>query len=284
MAYDSSGLLNNKNGPVPDGFIISSIILIILLIADLGFTGFRNDSLGLIVTAFLFLVTPLSYVALTKRTLISDGHVLDGFLGALIGILFFNFFDIVNALNFSFLSTATSSYLSAILGASQQDFVIPVINVIFAPVGETLLIFGITAGIWRVVKDTAYSDSDWWKILLLLGIGPSLVFGLLHGARNLNFLLFAFSFNMIWTAILVLSDRDRLSSKWIPFNLGLVAGLHIGHNSANFGGITEFIDVLVEALSGQFARSSALIILFFGAILFFGLFRLYLVAQEKDVI
>jgi hypothetical protein len=282
MAYDSSGLLNNENGPVPDGFIISSIILIVLLIADLGFTGFRNDSLGLIVTAFLFLVTPLSYVALTERTLLSDGNVLDGFLGALIGILFFNVFDIVNALDLSFLSTATSSYLSAILGAGQQDFVIPVINIIFAPVGETLLIFGITAGIWRVLEQTKYSDADWWKILILLGTGPSLVFGVLHGARNLSFLLFAFSFNMVWTALLVLSDRNILSSKWIPFNIGLVAGLHIGHNSANFGGITKFLQILVESLGGRFSRSSSLILLFFSAILVFGLVRLYLVAREKD--
>jgi len=263
MGYDASGVLDLDGEGVPDLFLVSSISLLVFLIADLGFTGFRGGDLGLIVTAFLFVITLISYIALSERVILSEGHILDGVLGFWIGILALNLGNILAGIELSFLSTATESYLSGILGTGQQ-FVIPIVNVIFAPLGETFLIFGLTAGIWQIVKRTSIVEYDPAIVTLVLGFLPSVIFAGLHGAgRGSGFLLFAFVMNMLWTAIIVYSDYGRISSKWIPGSLGLVAGLHVGFNSSSFGGFLKFVNLMFEAVGTSFNRSGIAILGFF---------------------
>lgn len=263
MGYDATGLLDLEGEGVVDLFLVSSISLLVFLIADLGFTGFRGGDLGLIVTAFLFVITLISYIALSERTVISEGHLLDGVLGFWIGIIALNLGNILAGIELSFLSTATESYLSGILGTGQQ-FVIPIVNVIFAPIGETFLIFGLTAGIWQIVKRTEIANYNPAIITFIVGFLPSIIFAGLHGAgRGTGFLLFAFIMNMIWTAIIVYSEFGRISSKWIPGSLGLVAGLHVGFNSSSFGGFIKFISLMFEAIGTNFNRSGIAILGFF---------------------
>jgi len=263
MGYDASGVLDLDGEGIPDLFLVSSISLLVFLIADLGFTGFRGGDLGLIVTAFLFVITLISYIALSERVILSEGHILDGVLGFWIGILALNLGNILGGIELSFLSTATESYLSGILGTG-QEFVIPIVNVIFAPLGETFLIFGLTAGIWQIVKRTRIKDYNPAIVTLVLGFLPSVIFAGLHGAgRGSGFLLFAFIMNMIWTAIIVYSDYGRISSRWIPGGLGLVAGLHVGFNSSSFGGFLKFVNLMFEAVGTNFNRSGIAILGFF---------------------
>jgi len=263
MGYDASGVLNLDGEGVPDLFLVSSISLLVFLIADLGFTGFRGGDLGLIVTAFLFVITLISYIALSERVILSEGHILDGVLGFWIGILALNLGNILGGIELSFLSTATESYLSGILGTGQQ-FVIPIVNVIFAPLGETFLIFGLTAGIWQIVKRTRIKEYNPAIVTLVLGFLPSVIFAGLHGAgRGSGFLLFAFIMNMLWTAIIVYSDYGKISSRWIPGSLGLVAGLHVGFNSSSFGGFLKFLNLMIEAVGTNFNRSGIAILGFF---------------------
>lgn len=280
MGYDSSGLLDLEGEGKPDLFLVAAMSLMIFLIADLGFTGFRTGGLGLIVTSFLFTITLISYIALSENVILSDGHILDGALGFIAGVTVLNIGNILAQIELSFLSSATTSYLAGILG-SGQDTVVPIVNIIFAPIGETFLIFGLTAGIWLLVKQTEYRDLEPWKLTLVLGIIPSIIFGGLHGARSFGFLFMAFAINMVWTAIIVYSDKGSISSKWVPGGLGLVAGLHVGFNSSNFGGIFKFLGVMFDALGTQYGRSALAILVFFGLMTVAGLYRLYLVFDEK---
>lgn len=283
MGYDASGVLDLEGKGIPDLFLVSAISLMVFLIADLGFTGFRGGSLGLIVTAFLFVITLISYIALSERVVLSEGNVLDGALGFTLGVLSLNIGNILGGLQLSLLSTATTSYLAGVLGTGQET-VIPIVNIIFAPLGETFLIFGLTAGIWQLVKRTGFADLPAWKLVLVVGTLPSIIFSGLHGAgRGTQFLLLAFSINMFWTAVIIYSDLGRVSSRWIPGTLGTVAGLHVGFNSSNFGGIFKFLNLMVEALGSQFGRSALAILGFFALMAIGAGFRLYQLA-EKEVL
>lgn len=280
MSYDATGFLDLEGEGTPDLFLVSSIFLLIVLIADLGFTGFRNDNLGLIVTAFLFVITLISYLSLSERIILSEGHIFDGALGFTLGVLALNLGNIIGGLELSILSSATTSYLSGILGSGSQ-FVIPIVNIIFAPLGETFLIFGLTAGIYQLVKQTDLVDAPAWKLTLIIGFIPSIVFGSLHGARSIQFLLFAFSINILWTAIIVYSDYGKIPSKLVPGTLGLVAGLHVGFNSSSFGGIFKFFSLMIEALPSVYARSASAILLFFVLMAGAAVFRVYQVVSEE---
>lgn len=284
MGYDASGLLDLEGEGVPDLFLVTAISLLVFLIADLGFTGFRTGDLGLIVTSFLFTITIIAALALSERTILSDGHILDGVLGFTIGVLVLNIGSIFGNLNLSVLSTATETYLSGIL-AQGQSIVIPIVNIVFAPIGETLLILlGFTAAIWQIVKRTGLKDAPAWQLVIILGTIPSIIFGGLHGAVNLQFFLLAFGFNMFWTAILVYSDLGRISTRWIPGSIGLVAGLHVGFNSSNFGGILKFLQLMVDSLGGTYGRSALAILIFFGIMFLGALIRVYMLLMEKEVI
>lgn len=270
MGYDASGVLDLEGEGVPDLFLVSGISLLVFLIADLGFTGFRTGDLGLIVTAFLFVITIIAFLALSERTVISDGHILDGALGFTIGVLSLNIGSLFGQLNLSILSTATESYLAGILGQG-QDVVIPIVNLIFAPLGETFLILGgFTVGIWQLIKRTDLVDLNAWQLTLVLGTIPSIIFAGLHGGVSLRFGLFAFAVNMFWTGLIVYSDLGRISTRWIPGGLGLVAGLHVGFNSSNFtGGIFGFLGLMLDSVGGTYGRSALAILVFF-AIMFVG--------------
>lgn len=280
---DSSGLLDLEGEGVPDIFLIAGISLLVFLIAFFGFQGFRQGNLGLIVTAILFLVTLVSYSSLVKNTTLSEGHILDGALGFTIGSLAFNLQFLFGG-NFSFtiLSTATESYLSAILGSS-TGIVIPLINNIFAPLGETFLIFGLTAGIWEVVKRTRLADNPLWQITLVIGLIPSIIFAGLHGARQPSFLLLAFSINMFWTALLVYGELGGFTTKYVPFGLGLIGGLHFSFNTSSYGGIPKFVFDLWAAVGTNEGAAALATLGFLFLMWSTGTFRGYQIAMKQEV-
>lgn len=277
---DASTLLDNEGESVPDVFLVASISLLVFLIADLGFTGFRAGNLGLIVTAFLFIITIVSYLALTKNTILSDGHVLDGALGFTIGSLVFNIGNILAGIEFNLLSSATTSYLSGILGSS-SGIVIPLVNNIFAPIGETFLIFGLTAGIYEVAKRTRVVELSPLIQTFVVGFVPSTIFAFLHGARQPQFLLLAFGINMFWTALIVFGELGRIRTRWIPAGLGLVAGIHFSFNTSSYGGIPKFVGDLFAAIGGDFGRSAVAVLGFLFLMWVLGAYRAYLIASEE---
>lgn len=277
---DSSGLLDLEGEGVPDLFTTAAVSFFIFLIAALGFQGFRAGNLGLIVTAILFLVTLVSYSSLVKNTTVSDGHILDGALGFTVGSIAFNIGNFLAGINFTILSTATESYLSAILGSS-SGIVIPLVNNIFAPIGETFLIFGLTAGIWDLVKRTGLRDNPLWQITLVIGLIPSLIFATLHGARSPSFLLLAFSINMGWTALLVYGELDGIKSRYIPAGIGLVSGLHFSFNTSSYGGIPKFVGDLFAAVGGQYELVAVGTLVFLFGMWLGGVVRAYQLFEDR---
>lgn len=273
---DASAVFDHSGEKVPDVFSISAIFVLIFLIADLGFTGFRTNNLGLIVTAFLFVITVITGFGVLN-IMFTEGHVLDGPFAFLIGTLVFGV--ALGGFQFSILSTATNSYLSGILGSS-DSIVIPLVNLIFAPIGETFLIFGFAAGIHQIIERS--SASSWPTALKFTAVAvpPSLIFAVLHGSRGPAFLLLAFGINVAWTAILYYGERQDILGA-VPASLALIAGLHFAFNSASYGGIPKFVGDLFAATTGPYARSASAVLLFLGLMYALGLVRLYQVVGEE---
>jgi hypothetical protein len=280
MGYDASALLDLEGKGVPDLFLIASVALFTILIADFGFTGFRGSDLGLIVTAFLFIVTLVAYNSLAENPLMGQQNILDGALGFTLGYILLNIGNLLAGIKLSFLSSATSSYLSGILGQGSET-VIPIVNIIFAPIGETFLTLAILSGVWLLVRQTRFKDSNPLVLTLILGFVPSALFAVLHGARQPSFLIFAFIINMFWSGIIVYSDKGSIGRKYLPLTVGLVAGLHVGFNASNFGGITKFFGVMVDALGGTYGRSAFAILAFFGLMFAGAAVRMYQILDEE---
>jgi len=258
---DASSIFEFTGEKNPNVFNIMSVFLLTFLIADIGFTSFRAGILGALVTSFLFLVSLISGFGFIDNLLFTEDHPLSGNFGYVLGFLGLNIGNIIAGINLSLLSTATQSYLSGILG-SEAGILIPIINLVFAPIGESLLIFSFSAGIYSIVKNTGLKDLPFVAQFALVSVPPSLFFAVLHGSRGPSFLLLSFSINMFWTGILFYGDFGRIPSELVPVSLGLIVGLHTGFNVSNFGGVFKFIDTFVQGLGGTYSRSSALILIY----------------------
>lgn len=271
---DASSIFDFTGEKNPNVFNIMSALLVIFLIADLGFTGFRLGSLGVMVTSFLFLVTLIAAFGFTDNLLFTEGHPLSGNFAFTLGFLGLNIGNLVANISIPFLS-ATQSYLSGVLGA-EAGIIIPIVNLVFAPNAETFLIFlGFTAGLYSIVKRTSLSEYPLIAQFLIVSVPPSLFFSVLHGTRGLSFLMLSFSINMVWTAILFYGEMGRFRSDLLPISTGLIVGLHMGFNTLNFGGVFKFFNTFIGALSGQYSRSAGLILLFMFLNFGFALIYLY---------
>lgn len=282
---DASSILEFKGEKKPNVFNIMSALLVIFLIADIGFTGFRLGQLGVMVTAFLFLVTLIAAFGFTDNLLFTEGHPLSGNFAFTLGFLGLNIFNIIGLFNLSFVPglSATQSYLSGVLGA-EAGIIIPIVNLVFAPNAETFLIFlGFTAGLYSIVKRTSLSQQSMFTQFLIVSVPPSLFFSVLHGTRGFSFLVLSFSINMIWSAILFYGEMGRIPTDLIPVSTGLIVGLHMGFNTLNFGGVAKFFNTFVTGLSGQYSRSSGLILLFMFLNFGFALLYLYEFRESLEV-
>jgi hypothetical protein len=278
---DASSIFDFTGEKNPNVFNILSLLLVIFLIADIGFTSFRLGMLGALVTSFLFLVTLISAFGFTDNLLFTEGHPLSGNFAFTLGFLALNIGSIISGIEANLLSFATQSYLSGILG-SEAGIITPMINLVFAPIGETFLIFlGFTAGIYSIVKRTSLNEASMLTKFLIVSVPPSLFFSVLHGGRGGGFFLLSFTINMIWTAILFYGELGSFKNELIPISTGLIVGLHMGFNTLGFGGIGKFFSTFIEGLNGPFNRSAALILLFMGLNFVFAL--LYLWEKRKVV-
>lgn len=280
---DAASVFDFMGEKNPNVFNIMSALLVIFLIADLGFTGFRLGSLGVMVTAFLFLVTLIAAFGFTDNLLFTEGHPLSGNFAFTLGFLGLNIGNIVSNISVPFLS-ATQSYLSGVLPAD-SGIIIPIVNLVFAPNAETFLIFlGFSAGLYSIVKRTSLKDQPLWQQFLIVSVPPSLFFSVLHGTRGPSFLLLSFSINMIWTAILFYGEMGRIENELLPISTGLIVGLHMGFNTLNFGGVVKFFDTFIGGLGGDYGRSAALILIFMVLNFVFAAVYLYSLRDRIEVL
>lgn len=272
---DASSVFTFEGGKTPNVFNIMSTLLVIFLIADIGFTSFRLGMLGALVTSFLFLVTLIAAFGFTDNLLFTDGHPLSGNFGFTLGFLALNIGNILAGVEIPGLSFATQSYLSGILG-SEAGIITPMINLVFAPIGETFLIFlGFAAGIYTIVKRTGLDDLPMATKFLIVALPPSLFFSVLHGGRGPAFFLLSFTINMIWTGILFYGEMGYINNEFFPISTGLIVGLHMGYNVSGFGGPGLFFQTFLDGLAGPFSRSAALILIFMGLNFTFAAIYLY---------
>lgn len=277
---DSAAVFDLEGEKIPDLFGILSAFLLIILIADIRFTGFRLGELGIIVVGGLFLITLIAGFGFINIPF-TEGHLLDGVFGFTLGTFLLDLFPDLFGFNFSFLSQATASYLAGVL-PSDAGVLIDITNKIFAPLGETFLIFGFAAGIQSIVEATRYSRLPLSLKFLIVGLPPSLLFAVLHGGRGIGFFLFAFTINMVWTGLLYFEElTSRSVLGVVPVGLGLIAGLHFGNNLSAGSGLIGFINTLGTALSGDFNRSAAAILIFLGVTFSLGALRGYQILQEE---
>lgn len=277
---DSASLYDLKGRKIPDLFGILSSFLLIILISDLQFTGFRLGQLGTIVTAALFvtsLIAGFGYLNL----LFTEGNFLDGVFGFTIGSVAVASIADLSNLNFSFLSRATQSYLAGIL-PEDAGILIDLVNKPFAAIGETFLVFAFSKGIHQVVEETRLQNLPLAVRFLIISLPPSFLFATLHGARSIGFFLFAFTINMFWTGIMYygeLTKSDILDP--VPVGLGLIAGLHFGNNLASGGGYIPFINDLITATGGDYGRSAWAVLLFLVVTLGLGTYRFVQILDEE---
>lgn len=277
---DSASLFDLKGKKVPDIWGILSFFLLTILIADLQFTGFRLNELGLIVTASMFAITLISALGFINIPF-TEGHLLDGAFGFTLGAILLNIGNLVANIRLSILSSATTSYLSGVL-PEDAGIVTEIVNNVFAPIGETFLIFGFAAGIRDIIEATRLSNLNLTFRFLIVALPPSLLFAVLHGTRSAQFFLLAFGLNMIWTAVMYYGELTRMD--WVkvtPIGLGLIAGLHFGFNVSNGGGLIQFIGNLLAATGGSYGRSATAILLYLAIIFGLGFVRLYIVVDER---
>jgi len=277
---DSASLYDLEGRKIPDLFGMLASFWLIIVITDLQFTGFRLGELGTIVTATLFitaLIAGFGYL----NILFTEGNFLDGVFGFTIGSVSVAGLADLSNLNFSFLSQASNSYLSGIL-PENAGILIDLVNKPFASIGETFLIFSFSKGIHTIVEETRLKQLPFVARFLIVSVPPSFIFAVLHGATQLQFFLFAFTINMVWTGIMYWGElrEDGLLDP-VPVGLGLIAGIHFGNNLATGGGYLPFIAELVGALGGDYGRSAAVTLVFLAITLSLGFYRLFQVLTEE---
>lgn len=280
---DSSSVFDFEGTPKPNIQNIMGVLLTILMIADIGFTSFRTGNLGALVTGLLFVITVVAAFGFIDNLLLTEGNMFDPSLGFVLGLLALNIGNLLANIKLSLLASATSSYLSGILGAD-SGILIPLVNTVFAPHGESFLIFGFAAGIYSIVKRTTLKDQSLLIQFFIVSIPPSLMFSVLHGARALSFFMLAFSINMIWTGILFYGELSDINLDLVPVSLSLIIGLHMGFNVSNSGGIVNFINTMISGLSGSYSRSAALVLVYLSLSIIFASYRVYQIIDERGLI
>lgn len=236
-------------------FKLTVFSIIVLMLADSMLAGVRAGSLPQIIVSLVFGFLLIIPVAIYGRDFLKDKtDPLEGFgMWFLGGIpLFFSALSGLNLLNFgesaSFLPAF--SYLASVLQDAGQTMIFKVNNV-YAPWIETWLIFSLGVALLYLSSEVLFEDRGDWFHIILSATPLSLIFAVLHGARNPGFFVFASVFMFLSLALFYFEETtpgDRI--KVVSVTSGLLASIHATVNISSSGGLVPFLSALLN--SGDF--------------------------------
>jgi hypothetical protein len=225
----------------------------IFVVAFLQFSGLRLNNLAVFVSSAAFLTLLAASYFVTNSNVVRN-DLAEAKLAAsfTLGYVLFRLPSFVSGGQLSLFSAPTSSsgYLS-VLGQA-PPLVQLVTNGVLAPFVENLALLGIAPLVYLTVDQLAEGRGLDFLDSIAVKIGVSavpvgVVFALLHGVRNLSFLVLPVGVMFLWVYVTATEELSSEIIPVVPLGIPFTIGAHMGHNLSVSGVST--VDFLSRMLS-----------------------------------
>lgn len=249
---DGSNLPNLAVGEKVDNtetdlVILYTFVTIFLIIVALSFSSIRVSNLSLFAGATVFVLPSVVSYIITDGNIIKSNVSASAQAFALVsGLLVMRMGGVLGGEPLSLFSTATSqgSYLGVLstLGTGFQN----VFNISLATRGENLFLMPIATAVilpvlYRLGQNLGIGLLENRGVLAVLSAIPiGLVFAVLHGARSVQFVLFATAVMVLWTSTWIYEGFDDTGLfPIVKMSILFSIGLHLGNNLNSSGSVSS---------------------------------------------
>lgn len=249
--------------PYAAGPLLHSSFLIAIMAMFVLYGG-QQTNLALIVAGLAFVVLFLGSLAITNGNLLKGNLSPEntGLAYWLPQILILGSGALSGGTQFSFLSAPAESdgYLSSFLSQTEPP-VKSIVNNDLAPGAENYGIAGFSYVFLLLILKGWFGD-DSILPYIIAAVPASIIFALLHGQRQLSFLVTAFTI-MLVSMTLYLYDRAKDGSLIGSLEASLIftIGIHRGINLSSTGGLVEHYTTILQA-DGALIYVSYIVLLF----------------------
>lgn len=226
----------------------------IFVVAFLQFSGLRLNNLAVFVSSAAFLtLLAASYFVTNSNVIRNDIGEAKLAASFTLGYILFRLPSFLSGGQLSLFSAPTSSsgYLS-VLGQAPPIIQL-IVNAFLAPHVETLALLGISPLVYlsveRIIESQGVRSIDSVSAKIVISSIPvGVVFALLHGVRNLSFLVLPVGVMFLWVYVTASEELSSEIIPVIPLGVSAAVGAHMGHNLSVSGVSTvEFLSRMLSA-------------------------------------